>query len=356
MAITNDAVAVQEKTVEERIFDKLEAKDAEVAKAAEPSKAEEVEEVEEKDPPKESAEQEEVEEVEAVEDTEDAEESDEPWMPSSLEELAEAMEVDQDDLKSIQISTKVDGKEGRATLSEVIKNYQLNKSLTEKSEKFAQERKAFEEKVEKREQEIQQKLEDAESVTKLLEDQLKEEIGSIDWNQLRADNPAQYAVVKQDYMEKIGEIESKKQKIVKDREAAQKESMEKYQEKMKEVVQYNNDQLLKVDPKLADDKYRAKEMQELSTYLKEYLTDEEINSVIDYRMITFMRKAKAFDEMQTKANPAKAKAKKKPKFVKPGTQKTSAAKTASAEEKQMARFKKSGSVEDAASILLKRMR
>ena len=278
-------------------------------------------------------------------------------MPSSLEELAEAMEVDQDDLKSIQISTKVDGKEGRATLAEVIKNYQLNKSLTEKSEKFAQERKAFEEKVEKREQEIQQKLEDAESVTKLLEDQLKEEIGSIDWNQLRADNPAQYAVVKQDYMEKIGEIESKKQKIVKDREAAQKESMEKYQEKMKEVVQYNNDQLLKVDPKLADDKYRAKEMQELSTYLKgSNLTDEEINSVIDYRMITFMRKAKAFDEMQTKANPAKAKAKKKPKFVKPGTQKTSAAKAASATEKEIARFKKSGSVEDAASILLKRMR
>ena len=72
------------------------------------------------------------------------EEEDKPWIPETVDELAEGLGVDVDALKAIKIKTKVDGVEADVPLGEVIKNYQLNKALTDRSEALAHQRKALE--------------------------------------------------------------------------------------------------------------------------------------------------------------------------------------------------------------------
>jgi len=75
--------------------------------------------------------------------SEEAESSDDDkWMPKSLDELAEALETSPEDLTTVlKVKTKVDGQEGEATLKDVIKSYQLEKTLNGRLEAHANERK-----------------------------------------------------------------------------------------------------------------------------------------------------------------------------------------------------------------------
>lgn len=333
MAINQDAM-----TPEEQIFEHFTATDS--LFQDEISEEENVQAAPEEDEDAEDTEIE-VDEVEEDdeddEDSESDEESDAPWMPNSLDELAEALKVDMDDIKSIRVKTKVDGVEGEATLAEVIKNYQLNKSLTERSEAIARERKQFQEYQEALQQQakaFEEKLADAESLTMMAEERLKREIGAIDWDQLRADDPAEYAVRRQDYMEKIGELEASKQQIIQERQEQFQKQQQEWMERRDKILRENQEKLLEAVPEMRDPDVRTKEVNELKNYLRsQNISDEEINNIVDYRMIVLARKAKAYDEMQTKVKPAKAKAKTKPKFTKPGSVTTKA----DADSQQIAR-------------------
>lgn len=351
MAIEQDAM-----TVEEKIFEKLEAADA--PPVEEPSKVEATQTEETTEVAEDAAEVEEVSAEGKDAEVDEVEESpEEPWMPETLDQLAEAMQVDTDDVKSIRVKTKVDGVEGEATLAEVLKNYQLNKSLTEKSEAFAQERKAFENEVAQFKQAADEKMAAAESVTQVMEEKLKAEIASIDWQQLRADNPAEYAVQRQEYTEKIGELEGMKQNLIAERQQEMQKQQQQYQQYQQQVVQHNTQELLKAVPEYADEKVRTKDLSDIKAYMRsQNISDQEIATIVDYRMVLLAKKAMAYDQMQSNASPAKAKAKTKPMFTKPGNQKTSAANQKTADDKLRNKFRKSGSVDDAASLILNRLR
>lgn len=285
-------------------------------------------------------------------DESEEEESSDHWMPESLDELAAAMEVDTDDLKSIRLKTKVDGVEGEATLAEVIKNYQLNKSLTERSEAFANERKQFDEKQQSIIQAYEAKIAEAESLTQVVEERLKAEIGGIDWEQLRVDNPAEYAVRRQDYMERIGEVENMKQAVLQERQEQMTKQQQEFMEQQKAFLQQNHQKLLDSVPEWRDESVRKKDMNELKSYLNaQGVSDQEINGIVDYRMVVLAKKAKAFDEMQTNAKPAQAKAKTKPRFTKPGSVKSKQTANNNLTKKRIQRATKSQTTDDWAKVL-----
>ena len=336
-------------TNEEAVFEYLSGQDSlfEDERQSEPEEAQATEEIPEE--PTDEVEEEEIEESEVedeeVEDDEvEEQEPDAPWMPSSLDELAAAMEVEPDDLKSIRVKTKVDGVEGEATLAEVIKNYQLNKSLTEKSEAFSHERKQFQEQANQVAQAYQSKLQEAEDLTQILEDGLKSQISAIDWETLRREDPAEYTAQRQDFMERIGQIETQKKKLVEKREEDRKKQYEEYMQQHQQVLQWNQEQLMSNVPEYKDLEYMKRDMSELKGYLQSQgVADEEINNITDYRFVVLARKAKMFDEMQTKAAPAKAKAKSKPKFTKPGAARS---KANAADTKTKNRYKRAAKTQD----------
>lgn len=345
MAINEDAMS-NEDIITNYLFpeDAEELPEEEVSRAEEDS--DEVEDTEEDSS----------EEVEDDEVDEGEKESDERWMPKSLDELAAAMEVEPDDLKSIRVKTKVDGIEGEATLAEVIKNYQINKSLTERSEAFAHKQKQFEEATKKAAEEYQQKIESAEAVTQVLEERLKSEIGKIDWDRLYADDPGEWAAKRQQYAEQIGEVEQMKQTIIKQRQESMQKQQQEYLAAQQQMLKQNHENLLAAIPELRDSETREKELSSLRTYLKnQKISDEEINGIVDYRMVVLARKAKAYDEMQTKANPVKAKAKLQPKFTKPGTVKSKDAHNDVKSKKKIQRAAKTQNVEDWTSVLEDRL-
>lgn len=347
MAIEQDAM-----TIEERIFEKISTNDVDENQPSEEesNQAEETtQEVEE---------QEEVtsedKEVEVDKDAE--EESDEPWMPNNLDELAAAMEVETDDLKSIRVKTKVDGVEGEATLADVIKNYQFDKSLTERSEAFATERKKFEEASANVQQEYQQKISDAEAMVQVIEDQLNNQISGIDWEQLRVDNPAEWSARRQEFVEQIGQVEQAKQKILQSRQEEVEKQQKEFMRQHEAALAENSQRLMEAIPELRDPKVREEKLGSIKSYLRSQgVGDQELNTITDYRVIVLAEKAMQYDAMQTKAQPAKAKAKKQPKFTKPGAAKTAANDKADEAQKRHSRLKQTGNVNDLAALLESRI-
>ena len=297
---------------------------------------------------------EEVNEEDEVSEVED-EDSDAPWMPKSLDELATALEVSPDDLKeSIRLNTKVDGVEGEATLAEMLRNYQLNKSLTERSEAFAHKQKEFERLQEEFTSRAQQREMDVELSIAAIEEQIKNSIGAIDWDQLKKEDSSAYLLKRQEFMEKIGEVEAIKNDLMTRRQEEWQNQQKAMIEHQQQVLRAQKEYLENAIPEWKDREVYKQDMSHIKDYLtnKIGVSDDEIKTIADGRIVLLAKKALAYDEMQSKAAPVKAQAKTKPKFTKPSARKSKADARTAAVTKRINRLKKTGKAKDFAALLL----
>ncbi|MEW8195223.1 MAG: hypothetical protein AB2793_16040, partial [Candidatus Thiodiazotropha sp.] len=163
------------------------------------------------------------EETEATET--DSEESGKPESEESeseLEEETEEIELDADvfasalglednalditDEGEIKFKTKIDGKENAVTLAELLKGYQLEGHVTQKSQKLSEDRRAFEQERDAQMTELKSALGQATELLKLSEEGLIAEY-NIDWNTLRTENPAEFAAKRQEFQERYNQIQ-----------------------------------------------------------------------------------------------------------------------------------------------------
>lgn len=297
---------------------------------------------------------EDIEEVEeAVEEVSDDEDV---WMPGTIDELAEALEVDVDALKAIRVNTKVDGVEGEATLADVIKGYQLDKSLTQRSEALANQRREFESQSQAQLQALHQRIQEVDHVSQILESQIEAEVGQIDWQQLRAEDPAEYAAKRQEFIERIGSVQQQKQMAIQQGIAQQEQIMQQQQVAHQQRLVQEHNALVDAIPEWRDQEAMQVGMGEIRHFLQSKgVSDQEIDTIWDHRTVLLARDAMRYEQMQKKAEPAKKQLKQKPKFVKPGARQGKEAANAKRNNNLKARLKKSGSLQDAAALLLNRM-
>jgi hypothetical protein len=261
---------------------------------------------------------EESEQEEPVAETTEEDKGEEPWIPQDLNELAEGLGVDQDALKAIKIKTKVDGVESDVPLGEVIKNFQLNKALTDRSEALAHQKKALEQAYQQFSVERDTRLQDLNSWNTILETRLREQVAAVDWQQLREDDPAEYAAKRQEFTERIAEIESMKASMEHHRQAAMAEQQQAYMAQLEQVVQENIQRLPNLIPEYKDEAFRKKDMAEIKDYLtSQGFSEQEVRTVFDARQVAIARKAKLYDAMQKQIEPKAKQLKDKPKFVRP---------------------------------------
>jgi hypothetical protein len=298
------------------------------------------------------------EDIEDVEATDEQEEVDEEvWMPESLQELAEAMEVDEDAIKAIRVKTKIDGIEGEATLADVIKSYQLDKSLTNKSEAIAQQRREFEATSQQQLATLGQRLQEVEAVSQALEAQIEQQVGMVDWNQLREDDPGMYAAKRQEFIEQLGAIQQHKQKAIETAQQQQYDIQQQSEVQRQEFLVQQHNMLVEAIPEWRDQSAMQQGMQEVKEFTASKLgiTEAEFNSIMDHRFFLGMRDAMLYHKLKDKAEPAKKKVKSKPKFVKPGARQSKQAVNQRKTDNLKAKLRKSGSVQDAAALLLDRI-
>ena len=235
-----------------------------------------------------------------------------------------------------------------------LQNYVLRQQdYTKKTQEVAAERKQLNEE--------RNSLRAIQSLANQLQDEydsLKkvEEVENSDayWDQLKAENPMQFLVERQEMQEKSSERETAQQKVNHmQHQLAQQQKLEQQRTLYSEAQK-----LEEMIPEWKDREIAEKEKAELLTYGRaNQYSDEELNSVSDSRAINMLRKAFLWDQLQSKKGNLKQKALQTPAS-------STAVRNANAPRKNMSEYKKAelklrktGKMKDAASafeIMLRR--
>jgi hypothetical protein len=341
--------------IAERIEKSMEADEATPEVSQEPAE-EPVEEVAEEVAEEQESIEAEAAETEEVESEEESEDSEEPWKPESLSELAEGLEVEQDALKAIRIPTKIDGVEGEATLADLIKSYQIDKSLTHKSEALSNERKAFEAESRAKLETLNAKVLEIEAAAEVMTSRIERQYESIDWQQLREDDPAEYVAKRQDILEQMSENTIQLDKAKAAKQALIEQQNAEMQQAMQQRLLDEHNKLMDKIPEWRDPEVMKAGLESMVDPLSFYgFTKEDVLATGDHRAILMARDAVEYRKMKDRAEPVKKKVKSKPKFVKPGSR-ASEQQVADQKSKELrARLRKTGNINDAAALLLDRL-
>ena len=330
-----------------------EAVDTEAQADVEPEESEEVE-----------SEEVETDEAEAEPEeasTEDAPEEDAESVELSPEELAEVLGIEADALSldedgNIKLKAKIDGETSEVSLSDLRKSYQLEGHVNKKSMELAEHRKAFEAEAQAQSEAFGQRLQQAEALVTHLEQQMMGEYQGINWEQLRVENPAEFAAKRQELGEKYQQLEQVKASVQHGQEQYMQEAQAKQQEELQTLMAQEQALLFEKLPEFGNETTRKDAQAKLRTYLNESgFSDDEIAQAADHRLIVMADKARKFDELQKKKPEVEKKVKRVPKVTKPGVKKTKTdMKTVQRKKAKANLKKKGGSLDAVAEYLLNR--
>lgn len=284
------------------------------------------------------------EEVEAPETEVTAEAPQEEAPPQ--EEAAEPEEQAIDpDAPFIPLKTKVEGggdQEETLSINQLKAGYMMQKDYHRKTQELAKARDTLTKEVEQGISSARQEyLEGLRVAEQALISLIVPELQGVDMEKLAYENPSQAVLLQA----RAGKLHQSVQWIRQQRAQAEQQAAKTLSEQMERAL---------ADPISGVPGWGAAMKEQLASDAKAYgFTPEEVSAVVDPRMFRVLHDAAQFQKAKS-AKP-KEQVRPTPKVLKPGVQQGSRELQAKNEEKLMANFKKSGSIDDGAALLLARM-
>tara|TARA_R100000081_G_C4805431_1_gene167147 strand:+ start:348 stop:1346 length:999 start_codon:yes stop_codon:yes gene_type:complete len=283
-----------------------------------------------------------IEEEEVSEEAEELVEADEESDLDDEIDDEEQQEIEDDQEQPPLYTVRVDGQEIEVTLEELQNGYSRQQDYTRKTQELAQQRKT----VEEQSQEVAQRDAIYSQLLPKMEAQLKGELANEpDWNRLYEDDPVGYVREKQLWDEK----KEKAQAIQAEQQRLQEESFAEQQKQIQQQVEFGQQRLLELIPEWQNPEVAAKEKAAIRDYAINTLeyTQQEVDSVYDYRALLGLRKAWLNDKI---AETVKKKPTQKApaRVARPGTVNKKKSVTPVRRAKQ--RLAKTGKTSDAAKV------
>jgi hypothetical protein len=290
---------------------------------------------------------------ESADDGQSGDAQSEDWQPESLDELAEALGWDSDRILNLPASIKIDGKEGKAALRDLIKSYQLDRLHHQKLETLNNDRKALDGERQKFAQERADRLLRLDAGYKTLERALMGEFAAVNWQQLAAENPNDYNARLVQFQQRHAQLQDIAQQIATEQQQFQQQAQAQAQALLEEERKLA---MAKI-PEWADEKIRAGDKAEIIGYLDGLGLNgkEAFESIEDHRHLLVVRDAWQWQKLQKSKPAVLNKVRVAPKLLKPGSQQSKAASAISADNKDRARLKQTGRVADATKLLKSRL-
>lgn len=237
--------------------------------------------------------------------------------PNSLIDLAQRLEVDPDRIKKLKTKVKVDGTESEATLQDLIKSYQLEGHLTNKSAKLSDRAREMESEYQRkitdhqqREQELGNRIKEASNVIGAVLEEVANDYKGVNWEELRVDNPAEWSARQMEMKSRYDRIYQRAQSVEAEIKRQQTENQQKYQQSHNEFLRTQTNLLLQKMPELANESIAQQRGAELNEYLqREGFTKDEILGIKDHRQIITAFKAIEAEKLKTEMSKARESAK-----------------------------------------------
>lgn len=262
---------------------------------------------------------------ETVDPDGDGQQSNEPQLSTS--DLAKLLKLedgalDLDEEGNAVFRTKVDGKEGTAKLTDLLKSYQLQEHVDRRTRAAAERENALKAREEEAQQQFTQRLQYAENLSQVAANQLLQEYQSINWQALEAENPGHAALLRQKFQEKQAQLRGVFHNIQQEKAQAGQKS----QAAMHEALQREAQRLPELIPEWKDAAVAQKERTELRDWaIKAGYEPDEIDSISKAHHVAVLRKAMLADRLQQSRPEIENKVRQAPKLVKPGAQQQNSA-------------------------------
>lgn len=292
---------------------------------------------------------------EVVEDTQEAEEVEEEAPEEEEGQAEEETEEEVDEEEETEIvaeedlkyTIKVDGEELEVGIEELKNGYQRQADYTRKSQALAEQRKETEQ-IQSERQRLEQERQMYANGLQMLQEQQSsklQEFDSVDWETLKAEDPYQYMIKKDEYRD----AQEKVNNVAQQQALIQQERNEEMQRAKAQFVQQEYNKLVDALPEWKDkDSTIKKDIQEYAKSVG--FLPEEISQLADHRSVLVIKKAMEYDKLTKKVAPKKKAVKKVPKVQKSGRGNSKEEAAVDAIKKKRARLQKSGKQDDAASV------
>jgi hypothetical protein len=276
----------------------------------------------------------------------------------SLDDLAEHFGVEKADLYNLKVPvTMADGSRQEVSLGEWKDGYRASQEATQEAQKAATARQQYEHQRQEMAQAWEQKVREAANTLTLAEQQVVGEFQQIDWNALREQDPAEWAARRQNYQERMANLDRSKRELGARWQQQQEQFAQEQQQQVSQLLETERQNLLRSLPSWQNEDTAKAERSALSEYLTSSgFNQDEVSSVADHRLVLMARKAMLYDKEMAGASAAKKRVVKiGKKTVSPGT--TRGKQTARTDRNVALQkaLKKSGKVEDAAALIRARL-
>ena len=254
----------------------------------------------------------------------------------------EQTNVEEEIEQPLTFTVKVDGQEVEVTQEELINGYSRQQDYTRKTQELSQQRKT----IEQQQAELAQRDAIYSQLLPKMEAQLQGEMANEpDWSKLYEDDPVGYVREKQLWDEK----KEKAKAIQAEQQRLQDEAMAEQQKLIQQQVEFGQQRILELIPEWQNPEVAAKEKAAIRDYAINTLeyTQQEVDSVYDYRALLGLRKAWLNDKIveTVKKKPTQ---KAPARVARPGT--VTKKKSVTPVKKAKQRLAKSGKVQDAAKV------
>ena len=312
-----------------------------------------------------------VEDEETLPEANDTDSDDDEGLKEELEDTTEEEELTLadylgvDDEKLIQnedgswaFNAIIDGEEKQVSLKDLTKSYQIQGHVNNKSIALENERKEFQEQQNQVAAGLKERVEGMDSMMKFMEQEIVSEFNGIDWDQLKAQDPGQWAALRQEYSEKAQRLQEAKNLSGQEAQRLNQEAGNAQQAAWQSHLSSEREKMLVENPAWVDNEVLVKDMGVLKEFAKTTygFEDQDASFVTDHRLIGLIQDARRYREGTAKAESKKDKV--VPKFQKSkATQAKSnqLAKARGIKAKKAAVKKSGGSVESVANMLIDRM-
>lgn len=278
--------------------------------------------------------------------------------------LASALGLDDDKLTydeegNVVFNAVIDGETKPVTINELVKSYQLEGHVNNKSIALENDRKEFEQVRDQAYNELATRLQSANALIEAATQSLTAEFQGIDWDQLRYSDPAEWAAQRQLFQERAAQIEQAKAQVGQGQQQLTEEQQQQMQQQRQQFIEGEMTKMVADNPSWSDQNVMAQEVGEIGKFLNEQygFTPEEVANNMDARLMRLIQDARKLhsgkQSVQKKKIPDNI-----PKFRKPGQNngnRASLAKAREAKARKQAIRKSGGSVDAIAAAIADRM-
>lgn len=239
---------------------------------------------------------------------------------ASLDDLLKSKEIDPETVRALPVTVKIDGVEKQVPLSEVLKSYQLEGHVNNKSIELSNAQKQFVAEQEAARQLIAQQLQNNQALGNLAQQQLNYEFNQVDWNALRASDPGRYAAMWTDFQSRQQAIQGYLGEVRNQQSAAEQQS----QAALASKIESERSAMLDKYPEWKDPAAFASARDSMMNYAKSLgFTDAELGRVYDHRLMSVLHDAASFRALQAAKPEALKQVRAAPKMAKPGSRQIS---------------------------------